>query len=111
MSISLPALLGDVASLTVEEKRRWTDESVEVVCLLKESSEWDRRLESILGPALKPAGKKPTSDIDRRTAAWGGVRKNQTFYEKSVDGGIVVALIWPWQDGERFTLKMSVAPV
>ena len=110
MPISLPTLLGDIASLTVEEKRRWTEEAVELVCRAEESAEWDRRLETILGPALKTAGKKPTSDQERRAAPWGGVRKNQTFFEKSVDGNNVVALIWPWQDGERFTLKMSVAP-
>src|SRR5262245_46896308 len=107
MPASLPSLLGDLSTLGVEEKRRLEDDYVELVGLQSAWEEWSRRLSAALGPVSKPAGKKPTSDQEKRTAPWGGVRKEQTFFEGSVEGRTVVALVWPWQDGERFTLKMT----
>jgi len=38
----------------------------------------------------------------------GGVWPGQTLYIINVGTGIVFAMLWPWQDGERITLKMGV---
>lgn len=103
MSAPLVALLGDLATLGVQEKRRLDKDYVELVGPQSGWEEWSRRLSTALGPPSKPLGEKPTSEQERTAEPWGGVRKSQILFE----GQGVVALIWPWEGGERFTLKMA----
>jgi hypothetical protein len=110
MSAPLASLLGDLASLGVDEKRRVEDDYVELVGRQKSWEEWSLRLSAALGPASKPAGQKPTSEQERAAERWGGIRKQQVLFQGRVDGSEVVALIWPWEGGERFTLKMGRVP-
>ena len=109
MTISFPNLLGDVTPLTVEEKRRWSDDAVEIVGLMAEWKEWNIRLESILGPVRKPAWKDPSREQERLAEPWGGIRNNQIYFEKSIEGQIAVALVWPWGDKTHFTMKLGLA--
>jgi hypothetical protein len=110
MPISLPGLLVDVSSLAVDEKRRWADEAVEIIGLTAEWKGWNQRLESFLGPAQKPAGKKPSPEQERRAEPGGGIRKDQIYFERSIEGRTVVALVWPWGDNTHFTLKLYPCP-
>ncbi len=107
MPVSLSALLGDVSPLVIEEKRRFGEDYVEIVAMQNEWPGWSDRLSALLGPARKPAGQKPTKEDERISGPWGGVQKNQVLFLKDIETDQVLALVWPWQDKERFTLKMT----
>ncbi|MGA1869965.1 MAG: hypothetical protein ACMUJM_15635 [bacterium] len=94
--------------LEVEEKRRSSDEYIELVFLNKELDQWITILTEILGPPIKPAGVKPTKNDLLITQAYGGIFRNQTLFRKKSENGIVIVMLWPWQDTVHVTLKMAL---
>ena len=106
MPVSLPALLGDLTPLVLEEKRRYGEDYVEIVAKQSDWPAWSERLTALLGPAQKPEGKKATAEDERLSGPWGGIQKNQILFFRRVEPDDVLALVWPWGDQERFTLKV-----
>ena len=67
-----------------------------------------RVLEGIFGAPVWPSGKKLSKDTQALIKSVGGLRKGQTLY--FLNNGsecLTFAMLWPWQDGERITIKMS----
>jgi len=93
--------------LTIDETRCDQDDYYEVVILNDEIEKWEKILTSILGPARKPRGVKPSKDDLSLTKASGGIRVNQTLFERSFGDYTIIAKFWPWDDDEHTTLKMA----
>lgn len=56
---------------------------------------------------LKAAKQHPTPESDACAGRYGGAKVNQTLFVKKKEGGVMdIALIWPWSDGRRYTLKL-----
>ena len=106
--MTLKEIIEKCSTLSIYEKREITDEYVELVFLSKETDEWNRILSEILGPAIKPAGVKHAKTDLILTAKFGGVREEQTLFKKEFDDADIIAMFWPWQNGEHTTLKMFV---
>lgn len=66
-----------------------------------------RILESIFGTPAWPSSNKLSKDIEKLIKSVGGLRKGQTLYFLNKEGCSAFAMLWPWQDGERITIKMS----
>lgn len=66
-----------------------------------------RVLESIFGAPAWPSGKKLSKDTEKLIKIAGGLRKGQTLYFLNEEGCSAFAMLWPWQDGERITVKIS----
>ena len=66
-----------------------------------------RVLEGIFGDPVWPSGKKLLKDTQILIKNAGGLRKGQTLYFLNEEGCSAFAMLWPWQDGERITIKMS----
>ena len=67
-----------------------------------------RVLEGIFGPPAWPSDKKLLKDVKELINSVGGLRKGQTLYFLNNEGECsAFAMLWPWQDGERITIKMS----
>ena len=66
-----------------------------------------RVLETIFGPCAWPSRNKLSKDVEKLANEFGGVRKDQALYCISPDSPLIIAMLWPWQDGERVTLKMA----
>jgi hypothetical protein len=92
--------------LKLAERRQVDDEYAEVVFFTQDLPHWQQKLESLLGPAVKPAGRKPDAGHEALANPRGGVRKDQILFNKKFDQQGVVALLWPWQDGVNITLKI-----
>lgn len=92
--------------LNIFEKRRITDEYVELVFYNKDIDKWSKIFTDILEPALKPQGVKPTKDVQHLAKDYGGIYTNQTLFKKEFDNGTIIAMFWPWQDGLHATLKI-----
>jgi hypothetical protein len=66
-----------------------------------------RTLEEIFGAPAWPSDKKLSKDTERLVKNVGGLRKGQTLYLLDAGESSAFAMLWPWQDGERITIKMS----
>jgi hypothetical protein len=93
--------------LTIHEMRCDQDDYYEVVILSSEIQSWEKILTSVLGLPRKPKGVKPTEDDLNLTRASGGIRLNQTLFERSFGDYTIIAKFWPWDDDEHITLKMA----
>lgn len=65
-------------------------------------------IKSILGEAVWPSQDKLSKDIQKMVDKFGGLRKGQTLFFLSKDGVSLFAMLWPWQDGERITIKIGM---
>ena len=63
-------------------------------------------LEDYFGPAFKQAGVKPEREANEVSKEYGGVQKEQALYYKNSQGISQIAMLWPWQDGKRITIKI-----
>ncbi|MDO8536530.1 MAG: hypothetical protein Q7S30_05965 [Candidatus Omnitrophota bacterium] len=67
-----------------------------------------RVLENIFGAPAWPSDKKLLKDTEKLVKTIGGLRKGQTLYLLNNGSACsAFAMLWPWQDGERITIKMS----
>jgi hypothetical protein len=66
-----------------------------------------RVLESVFGTPAWPSGKKLSKDTEKLIKEAGGLRKGQTLYFLTKEEYSAFVMLWPWQDGERITIKMS----
>ncbi|OQY04198.1 MAG: hypothetical protein B6I22_09990 [Desulfobacteraceae bacterium 4572_123] len=101
-------MLSKASHLEIYKNRVRTDDYCEVVFHDRDSSEWNRILTDLLGRPRKHAGASPDAkdlDLTRQT---GGIRIEQTLFEKKIDDFTVIAKFWPWKDGLHTTLKMAL---
>jgi hypothetical protein len=94
--------------LKIVEKRCITDEFIELVFLNDDIDEWHRILSAFLGTPRKPEGQEPDDEDLRLTAKTGGIRINQTLFEKEFEDTAIIAKFWPWQDLKHTTLRMAL---
>jgi hypothetical protein len=95
-------------NLGVHERRSLSSEYCELVFFSRDLETWFGILTSVLGEPRKPPGQEPSdSDLDL-THKTGGIRINQTLFEKDFGNETIIAKIWPWEDGDHMTLKMAV---
>lgn len=94
--------------LTIIEKRCDTDEFVDLVFSNDEIEEWHRILSRALDAPRKPEGQPPSDQDLQITAKTGGIRTNQTLYEKEFGDTTIIAKFWPWENKKFTTLRMAL---
>jgi hypothetical protein len=104
--MTLKEIIEKFSALGISEERHSDAEYDERVFYSKEIDNWNKVLTDILGPAIKPAGVKPTKEDLQLTEAYGGIYDNQTLFKKEFEGVCVMAMFWTWQDKVHTTLKM-----
>lgn len=109
--MTLKEIIDCCSELKVREKRCMTDEFIELVFINEQLSEWQRVLSAFLGEPIKPVGQTPSKkDLDL-TAGTGGIRAEQTLYEKEYEEGVIIAKFWPWKDNTHTTLRMALLAI
>ena len=63
--------------------------------------------QNFFGAAFKAQGSSPTFADKKRAAFLGGIRENQTLYYAEREGLAHCAMLWPWSDGRRTTVKLA----
>ena len=109
--MKLQDIIGKCSNLNIYEQRCMNNDFCELVFYNRDKKEWDRILIDILGMARKPDGVTPTEDDLNLTKATGGIRINQTLFEKEFNNGTIIAKFWPWDDNTHITLRMAMLPV
>ena len=94
--------------LDVHEKRCDREDLFELVFFHKDIAEWSRILTAFLGEPVKPSGKAPTPKDPELTEGTGGIRIEQTLFEKEFENVVIIAKFWPWKDGNCTTLRMAL---
>jgi hypothetical protein len=106
--MTLDDILFQAKDLGVHERRSQSVEYCELVFFSRDLTAWFNILSAVLDEPRKPPGSEPTaSDLDL-TRETGGIRVNQTLFEKDFGEKSIIAKIWPWDDGEHMTLKMAM---
>lgn len=106
--MTLREIIERCSMLRVQERRHQDETYGELVFYKEEINEWHRILSEVLGPAVKPAGIRPTKDLVDLTKEYGGIRTGQTLFVREFDDVTVMAMFWPWEDGLHATLKITL---
>lgn len=105
--MTLKEILSRCHKLSIYEERI-VDDYCELVIFNKEIDGWNKILTDILGSPRKPKGVEPSEDDLDLTKASGGIRVNQTLFERKFDDVTIIAKFWPWNDNIHTTLKMAL---
>ena len=103
---SIQELMQRLKNVEYEEIRRESEAYLEAVFKVNAMEEIGLILEEYYGPAFKRAGVKPGREASECTKKYGGMQEEQVLYFRSQEGVSQLAMIWPWQDGVRATVKI-----
>ena len=106
--MKLREIIDCCGGLNVTEKRSISDDFVELVFQNEEIEEWQRILTAFLGEPQKPEGQQPSEKDLELTKNTGGIRLDQTLFEKEFENGSIIAKFWPWKDKIHITLRMAL---
>jgi len=106
--MKLREIIDCCGSLNIIEKRCISEDFVELVFQNEEIAEWQRILTAFLGKPQKPEGQQPSPKDLELTKNTGGIRLDQTLFEKDFENGAVIAKFWPWKDKIHITLRMAL---
>ena len=106
-SMELKEITDCFSDLEIVEKRCTSEDFVELVFQRQEVDEWQRILTAFLGPPVKPKGQAPSEKDLALTARTGGIRIEQTLFEKEFENESILAKFWPWKDNIHITLRMA----
>lgn len=104
--MELKEIIEKCKTLETYEERLVTVGYYEVVFYTKDVGEWEKLLETIFGVAIKPEGAELSKEDAELIQKYGGARNSQVLYKKKTGNTTVVAMLWPWQDKVRITLKI-----
>ena len=103
---SIQEVMQSLKSVEHEQIRRDSEAYLEIVFSLEAMIKIRPVLEKFYGPAFKPAGMKAGREASEFSKGYGGIQKEQELYYKSGLGVSHLAMLWPWQDDKRVTLKI-----
>lgn len=105
--MTFPDLVRDLRKIPFDELRKDGEGYFEFVISYRHLANLLPALERYFGVPFKPPGVKPTREMDLKTEDFGGIRKHQTLYYKEHGPLSSCALIWPWNDDSRATVKVA----
>ncbi len=103
---SIEEVMRKARSISHEETRRESEDYLEMVMYRDSLPDVEGLLLNYFGSAIKPAGREASEEAERLSNAHGGVSKEQTLFHVARDSGSQLAMIWPWADGKRMTVKI-----
>lgn len=104
--VTLKEIIEKCGALRVITERDYSDECVELVIYKEEMAQWGKILEGILGFPVKPEGVAPRKKDRSLTEDYGGITDSQVLFYHEFEDVSVIAMFWPWGDGQSVTLKM-----
>ena len=89
-----------------EQTRRESEDYLEMVMFQHSLSELEQLFQSYFGSAAKSAGQDVEEKAGQITNRYGGISKEQILYHTLRDSDRHLAMVWPWADGKRMTVKI-----
>ena len=100
-------LVGQLKQIPCEEIRKEDEGYYEFVIATRQLTQLYPIFEGYFGVPFKPPGIAPSEKAKNVTKNYGGIQKQQTLYYIHREGLSNCAMIWPWGDGSRATVKMA----
>ena len=100
------ALRNDMKRFNFEALRTDCDNFFEGVIVQKELEKLNLSLKSMMGEPVYPSKSRLPYKLQTAVDGFGGVMPGQTLYFKDSGNDSVLALLWPWKDGQRTTIKI-----
>ena len=89
-----------------EQTRRESEDYLEMVMFSHSIKDLGRLFDGYFGPALKRSGEDPQEEAEQLTNRYGGIARDQILYHTTRDNARHLAMVWPWADGKRITVKI-----
>ena len=105
--MTFPELVAQLKKIPFEETRKDGEGYFEFVVSTQNLILIYPILEKYFGVPFKPPGTAPSGKAQDVAKRYGGIQKQQTLYYKHADGLANCAMIWPWGDGSRATVKIA----
>ena len=96
----------EVKKLSFELLRVDTNDYFEAVIIKEELVKLQMILKKIFGEPAWPAKDQLSSEMQKIINGFGGIKPGQVLYCKNDGRDSIFAMLWPWQDGERTTVKI-----
>ncbi len=103
---SIDEVMRRVRGISHEETRRESEDYLEMVMFKNTLPDVEGLFLNYFGPALKPAGREACEEAERLSNGHGGVSKEQILFHANRENSNQMAMIWPWADGKRMTVKI-----
>lgn len=100
------AIKKDIKGLSFDALRVDCDNLFEGVVVKKELEKLNAQLKNFLGEPVYPSRNRLTHEVQETVDGFGGIKPGQTLYYKDSGNNRILAMLWPWQDGERTTVKI-----
>ncbi len=98
------SLRKELKNVIFEVLREDRDNYFEAVVVKEELAKLTAQLEKFLGSAISSLQLSP--QVWKSLKEFGGVRPGQVLYLKAGANDTVIAMLWPWNDSVRTTVKI-----
>jgi hypothetical protein len=96
----------DIKQFSFESLRHDCDNFFEGVIVQQELDKLNGQLKDLLGDPVYPSKEKLALKVRQVADGFGGLMPGQTLYYKDLGTDSVLAMLWPWKDGQRTTVKI-----
>ena len=93
-------------SFSFEVLRTDCDNFFEGVIIKEELDKINSQLKNLFGEPVFPSKNRLTYKVQETVDGLGGVMPGQTLYYNDSGRESILAMLWPWKDGERITVKI-----
>ncbi len=100
------SIKNEVKKVNFETLRTDCDNYFEAVLVKEEIAKLNERLKSFFGEPAWPSKNRITYHIQELINGFGGIMPGQTLYFRNQGDESIFAMLWPWQDGLRTTVKI-----
>ncbi len=97
----------EIKTLSFEMLRIDSDNFFEAVIIKQEIGKLNLQLKSFLGEPVYPSENILADEVQKTVDTLGGIMPGQTLYYKDLGDSGIFAMLWPWNDGERITVKIT----
>lgn len=92
--------------LSFETLRTDCDNFFEGVIIQQELNKLNLQLKNLLGEPVYPSKNRLAFKVKETVDGFGGLMPGQTLYYKNLGKDGIFAMLWPWKDGQRTTVKI-----
>ncbi|MBU1924033.1 MAG: hypothetical protein KJ710_07265 [Candidatus Omnitrophica bacterium] len=89
-----------------EALRTDCDNFFEGVIFQQELDKLTLQLKNIMGEPVFPSKNRLPHKVQETVNGFGGIMPGQTLYYKVSETDSILAMLWPWKDGQRTTIKI-----
>ncbi|MDD4939602.1 MAG: hypothetical protein PHE18_06065 [Candidatus Omnitrophica bacterium] len=105
--MNVPDIKRELEGVFFDELRADRADYFEAVVLRAELPKLTSGLEKIFGLPAWPSKAQLPAFVEQELQRFGGIRAGQTLYLLNDGDDTFFAMLWPWQDGWRTTLKIT----